>query len=177
MVTATYNPCGGVKTLPLYQYDYGQSMEFVGFDLPDTFEVHFANQFQGDAITQIAIDNVVTIPDMMLTSGANVYSWIVLHEGEEDGETIFYIEIPVIQRAEPTDDEPTPVEQSAITQAIAALNSAVETTSALAQSASESAENAETAYRRILVTGLSGTLLSSDDGAGNVNLYFEEEVE
>lgn len=165
-VTVYFSPCGGSKTTPLYQWDYGQELVFDGFDLSSTFEVHFANEFGGDSVTQIASDNVVTIPDMLLTSGANVYAWIFLHTGADDGETVYYIEIPVMERAEPSDDQPTPVEQSAITQAIAALNAGV-------SAAEESAANAEAAYQNIMMTGLASTLTATDDGTGNVTLHME----
>lgn len=172
-VTAYFSPCGGSKTRSLYQWDYGQELVFDGFDLPSTFEVHFANEFGGDSVTQIASDNVVTIPDMLLTSGANVYAWIFLHTGDADGETVYYIEIPVMERAEPSDDQPTPVEQSAITQAIAALNAAVSASSGAAQSAAQSAASAEEAYENIMMTGLASTLTATDDGTGNVTLHME----
>jgi hypothetical protein len=156
----TYNPCGGSKTTPLYQYDYGQELVFEGFDLPSSFEVQFSNEFQGESTTQIATDNICTIPDAYLLSGDNVYAWIFLHTGEDDGETTYYIEIPVMQRAEPTDVQPDPVEQDVITQTIAALNSAV-------SDAESYANSAESAKEAILNTGL----LSEDDGAGNVTVY------
>ena len=99
---------------------------------------------------------------MLLTSGANVYAWIFLHTGADDGETVYYIEIPVMERAEPSDDQPTPVEQSAITEAIAALNAGV--------SAAEGyAASAQAALNAILAAGISAT----DDGNGNVTLSLE----
>lgn len=193
-VTATYKPCGGCKTSPLYQFDYGQELVFDGFDLPSAFEVHFANEFEGEATTQIASDNVVTIPDAYLTSGANIYAWIFLHTGENDGETVFHIEIPVMERAEPTDDAPTPVQQSAITEAIAALQTAVSdaedavldaqgyasdaedySTSAYgyqmaakgyARDAQGYAAAASSSAAQILAVGI----VASDDGAGHVTL-------
>lgn len=165
-VTAYFSPCGGSKTTPLYQWDYGQELVFDGFDLPSTFEVHFANEFGGDSVTQIASINIVAIPDILLTSGANVYAWLFLHTGADDGETVYYIEIPVMERAEPSDEQPTPVEQSIITQAIAELNLAV-------SGAEESAANAEAAYQNIMMTGLASTLTATDDGTGNVTLHME----
>lgn len=161
-VTAKYSKCGGSKTAPLYQWDYGQELVFEGFDLPDTFEVQFANEFQGESTTQIAADNVVTIPDMYLTSGANIYAWIFLHMGEDDGETVYYIEIPVMERAEPSDEQPTPVQQSAITQAIAALNAGVQAAEGYAAAAQQAA--ASLADLNIKAT---------DDGSGNVTLSLE----
>lgn len=172
-VVAVYNPCGGSKTAPLYQYDYGQELVFEGFDLPDTFEVQFANEFQGESTTQIATDNVVTIPDMYLTSGANIYAWIFLHTGEDDGETVYYIEISVMERAAPTENQPTPVQQDVITQAIAALQEAVGVSEWAANEAAESAASAEEAYQNIMMTGLASTLTATDDGTGNVTLHME----
>jgi hypothetical protein len=131
------------KTQPLYQYDYGQLLQFVGIDLPQAYEVHFSNEPHGEAVTQIGNADGVTIPDALLTTGLPVYAWLFLHTGEEDGETEYAVTIPVIRRAAITDDPPTPVEQSAITQAIAALNSAVEQTAADAEAAAGAAELAE----------------------------------
>lgn len=131
------------KTQPLYQYDYGQLLQFVGIDLPEAYEVHFSNEPRGEAVTQIGDAEGVTIPDALLTTGQPVYAWLFLHTGENDGETEYAVTIPVIRRAAITDDPPTPVEQSAITQAIAALNSAVEQTGQDAEAAAGSAELAE----------------------------------
>lgn len=189
-VTAVYNPCGGSKTAPLYQFDYGQELVFDGFDLPDTFEVQFANEFQGESTTQIATDNVVTIPDMYLTSGANIYAWIFLHTGEDDGETVYYIEIPVMERAEPTENQPTPVQQDVITQAIAALQIAQQTAEDAADDAqgfsldaSDFADEAggyaadaqyyaeQAAESAAVFTGID--IKATDDGAGNVTLSLE----
>lgn len=162
MVTVKYNDCGGSKTAPLYQFDYGQQLVFEGFDLPAAFEVQFSNEMQGEATTQIGSDNTVAIPDAYLLSGKNVYAWLFLHEGENDGETVYCIEIPVIERAEPTEETPTPVQQDAITEAIAALNAGV--------SAAEGyAESAQAALNTILAAGITAT----DDGAGNVTISLE----
>ena len=111
----------------LWQYDYGQILKFDGLELPDAYEVHFSNQpLTGETITQIGNADGVTIPDQFLQSGEAVYAWVYLHTGEDDGETEYMVTIPVSKRPEPSDEQPTPVEQSAIDQAIAALNIAVE---------------------------------------------------
>ena len=116
------------RTVPAYQYDYGQILSFPGLELPVSFECHFSNSNRGNSVTQIGADNAVTIPDAMFQSGDSIYAWVFLHTGEEDGETEYMAVIPILKRAQPSDTPPTPVEQSAITQAIAALNSAVEQT-------------------------------------------------
>ena len=114
-------------TNELWQYDYGQILKFDGLELPDAYEVHFSNQpLTGETITQIGNADGVTIPDQFLQSGEVVYAWVYLHAGEDDGETEYMVTIPVSKRPEPSDEQPTPVEQSAIDQAIAALNIAVE---------------------------------------------------
>lgn len=110
-----------------YQYDYGQVLQFDGLTLPDAYEVHFSNTpMSGETITQIGGSDGVTVPDQFFLSGSAVYAWIYLHEGEDDGETVYMVTIPVKKRPQPSDDVPTPVEQSAIDQAIAALNVAVD---------------------------------------------------
>ena len=115
-----------VTTSPLWQYDYGQILKITGLDLPQAFEVHFSNSRKsGETITQIGTDSQVTIPDMYLTSGADIYAFIFLHDGTDDGETEYVIKIPVRERPEPSDIEPTPEQQDFITEAIAALNTAV----------------------------------------------------
>ena len=114
-----------VKTSPLYQYDYGQILRLVGVVLPVSYEVHFSNTQHGNSITMIGDADGVEIPDICLASGSDVYAWLYLHTGANDGETEIAITIPVIQRAKPTNGTPTPVQQDAITQAIAALNAAL----------------------------------------------------
>lgn len=150
VITAAFGGMREVTTARLWQWDYGQVLKITGLNLPTAFEVHFSNSKErGTSKTQIGQDSQVTIPDEYLTSGADVYAFIYLHEGETDGETEYRIKIPVKERPQPTDVEPTPQEQSEITQAIAALNTAVEKTAAdvtsadaSAQAAAESAESA-----------------------------------
>ena len=144
----TTAPLGGnrnIKTKPLYQYDYGQVLRIVGVTLPAAYEVHFSNQLHGVATTQIGNADGVIIPDIYLTTGEPVYAWIYLHTGNSDGETEYTITIPVVRRASISDAEPTPVQQDAITQAIAALNTAVEQTAQDVQDATEAKQDAEEA--------------------------------
>ena len=120
----------------LYQWDYGQELKIEGLELPATFEVHFCNENSTTTTTQIGTDNQVTIPDTYLTTGKGILAYIYLHTGESDGETEYKIKIPVRARQQPSDTPPTPEQQSAITEAIAALNAGVE-------AAGDSAEDAE----------------------------------
>ena len=116
-----------IVTKPLYQYDYGQVLKFLDLDLPYSFEVHFSNYEHGTSITQVGINKEVTIPDICLQKDKDVYVWVYLHTGQNDGETEYQLTIPVIERASITNEEPTPQETSAIEEAIIALNSAVST--------------------------------------------------
>ena len=129
-------------TKPLYQYDYGQILLFRGVALPNVYEVHFANNRCGESTTSIGGPEGVAIPDMYLQSGVNIYAWVYLHTGEDDGETEYSIMIPVLKRASISDAPPTPVQQDVITQAIAALDAAVEATGADVIAAAASAEAA-----------------------------------
>lgn len=126
----------------LYQYDYGQLLLFPDLDLPEAYEVHFASDGDAQTITMIGDADGVLVPDQLLQSPGHLKVYIYLHEGESDGETEYKALIPVIGRPEPSDLEPTPVQQDAITQAIAALNTAVTESS---QSASDAAELADAA--------------------------------
>lgn len=138
-----------------YQYDYGQILK-TNLSLPESYEVQFSNSSsKGTAITQIGNSDGVSIPDQMFLNGSPIYAWIFLHTGEDDGETEYMITIPIERRATPTNKKPVPVQQDAITQAIAALTSAVEQTGQDvedANKAAEAAEAAQTAVEKMLVS-------------------------
>lgn len=113
-------------TRNLYQYDYGQKLQIIGLKLPQSFEVHFALKTGGTTMTVLGADNTVSIPDELLQTKGDIAAYIYLHTGESDGETGYKIRIPVIERPQPSDYEPTPVEQDIIAQTVAALNTAVD---------------------------------------------------
>ena len=138
-----------IESKPLYQYDYGQKLKFIDLDLPASYEVHFSNYERGTSITQIGYRSGVSIPDSLLATGLDIYVWIFLHTGQDDGETEYMVTIPVYERAEISDEQPTPAEQSTITQTIAVLNSAVNAASTSATDAQEANNQAQAC--RILV--------------------------
>ena len=144
IVTAAFTDgCMYEETLPLYQWDYGQILQITGLDLPESYQVHFSNQREsGTTITMIGGASGVQIPDNLLQTGENVYAWIFLHSGDDDGETEYQIKIPVLLRPQPSDEEPTQTQQSAIDQAITALNNAVDAAEGFADAAEESAQTA-----------------------------------
>lgn len=108
----------------LYQYDYGQKVQFTGVELPAAYEAHFSNSYKGNSYNIIADSNIVNIPDECLLSGDPVYVWVFLHETSEDGETEYHGIIPVIHRAKRTMQTPTPAQQDALDQAIAIIQGA-----------------------------------------------------
>lgn len=139
---AVFDKCNIAVTNRLWQYDYGQKLVISGVDLPDTFEVHFCNRGDSTTTTQLGSDNEVEIPDIYLQKAAWVDAFIYLHATADDGETVYKISIPVQDRPEPEDVEPTPVQQDVITQAIAALNEAVSEAEGIAQGIPTAIDNA-----------------------------------
>lgn len=127
------------------QHDWGQVYKFLDIDLPDVFEARFSNAPKGESVPQIGKDNMVEIPAQFFESGAPIYCYITLHDEETDGRTYYTVKTPISPSSDRTDAEPEPEEESIITQAITAINTAVDTTTQKAQEATESADRAEQA--------------------------------
>ena len=136
--------CTRIVTLPTYQYNYGQLLRICGIDdLPGVFQAHFSNDVGAqETIQRIGTDGAVWIPNSLLNTGLPVFCFIFVHQAEGDGETVYRIDIPVMTRPALPDDEPTPIEQSAIDEAIAALNTAVGQAEGYADAAVTSAQAA-----------------------------------
>lgn len=142
IVTATFGQGDRTRTRAICQWDYGMKLVLEGVELPVAYTVHFANRpHDGSAKAQVGGADGVNIPDEYLTTGENVYAWVFLHSGEDDGETVYTVTIPVERRAQPTEDAPTPVQQGAIEQALAALNAGVEASESAANRAEQIAED------------------------------------
>lgn len=112
-------------TSALYQWDYGQILLPTGVELPTAYEVHFAVPNTDTTMTVIGGADGVAIPDELLQTSGQIVAYIYLHSGEDDGETEYKINIPVKARPQPSDYEPTPVQQDVITQTIGAVQSAM----------------------------------------------------
>lgn len=109
-----------------WQYDRGQILRIEGIELPESYEVHLTNTPRtGKSKTVIATSNEVEIYDEYFDTGLNIYAYIYVHAGLDDGETVYSVTIPISTRAKPSNLEPTPVQEDAIQQAIAALNDGV----------------------------------------------------
>ena len=135
-----------IKSKPLYQYDYGQKIKFIDLTLPAAYEVHFSNRERGKSTTVLATSNEVEIPDTYFVTGKDIYVWVYLHTGAADGETEYQIIIPITQRAKPSDEPPTPEEESVIPQTIAALNDAVTESRAGVQRVTQAESNVNNLY-------------------------------
>lgn len=109
----------------LFQYDYGQRLILEGIELPPVYEIHFSNSSLEDSKICIGDETGIDIPDEYLQTGAPVLVWLVLHSGQDDGETIYAGRIHVSKRSKPTSETPTPAQQSTLEQAISLLQSAL----------------------------------------------------
>ena len=130
------------RTQAITQRDHGRIYRFCDLNLPNTFEIHFANSQIGQSKRVIGENGEVEIPDEFLVDGQNVYAFIFLHETPDDGETRYMIISPVTPKGPVEDSQPTPVQQDIITQAIAALNAGVETVEQIAEDIPEQIDTA-----------------------------------
>lgn len=134
IVTAKFNNTRRATTRPITQYDYGQILRIEGIELPATYEVDFSNnEHTGDSKPQLGSASGVHIPEEYIKTGKDIYAFVYLHTGAEDGETFYWIKIPNELRPMRTNEEPTPEEQSVITETIAALNAGVKTVEDIAE--------------------------------------------
>ena len=146
IITAVFTDSRSVYTDELYRKNYGQILKIQGLPLPLNFETHFS--MNGDIAKPMigtTVDGVgtVEIPDEYLEDSGILTAYIYLHAGLDDGETEYVIRTKVIPRPDVDPSEPTPVQQDVITQAIAALNNAVDTVTVLSDETEENALAAE----------------------------------
>lgn len=146
-------------TSALYQWDYGQILLPTGVELPTAYEVHFAVPNTDTTMTVIGGADGVAIPDELLQSSGQIVAYIYLHSGEDDGETEYKINIPVKARPQPSDYEPTPVEQDVITQTIGAV-----------QNAMNAWQNMTATAVAVTTTDYLGVALTLQDEDGNIVL-------
>lgn len=129
-------------TQAIWQWAYGLELHITGIDLPEVFEAHLCND--GDAVTKTAVgqNGVVLIYDEYLETGRDIFCYLFLHDAETDGRTVRKIVIPIKKREKPSDLEPTPVQQDAITQAIGAMQAARADIESIAEDAHQAIEDA-----------------------------------
>lgn len=171
--------CRKAAALPsLVQWDRGQILQITGVDLPTAYNVEFAVQGVETTVTMIGNAGGVEVPNALLETGKTITAYVVLHEGENDRETEYWITINVKPRPQPSDVEPDPGQEALIDQLIAHLDNAVDA----AEDSAESAENSATAADQSAenaeawaVGERNGTPVSQDDGTYENNAKFYAE--
>ena len=144
-IRAAFGALRTTTTKPLFKIDSGVILQIVGVaNLPEYFQADFANSEKGTATRMLGHDGEVTIPDALLQTGLPIFCWIYV-VNETTGRTVYSVKIPVKQRSNVEDPQPTPEQADIITQAINALNSAGDSASQSASEAQTYAERAETA--------------------------------
>lgn len=128
MITATFTAgLDEVTAIGLTQWDYGQKLEINGLTLPATFQVHFACKRATEAVVRLGTNNggvgTVAIPDGMLEQDTSIVAWIYV-VGEDSGETIKAIRLPIVARQKPQDfiSAVTPAEQTMLEEFLADVN-------------------------------------------------------
>lgn len=127
-VNEIYAPLGNrmeTTTATVYQYNSGMMLRIIGPELPETYRVDFANSVSGQSKSMLGSADGVLIPYEYFTPGSYIHAWIVL-TGEDYAVTRYHITIPISPRAVPTEEQPSPEQESIIDQTIAALNNGVE---------------------------------------------------
>lgn len=89
----------------LAQWDYGQTLQVYGLQLPDQGEVHLTEEFGSLAFTVPGIRQkdgsiAIEIPDILFQSGKNIVAYIYVCD-DGHGETLRTIMMPVKKRARP----------------------------------------------------------------------------
>ena len=144
-IRAVFGAIRSTVTKPLFKVDSGVILQIAGItDLPEYFNADFANSQTGTATRVLGHDGEVTIPDALLKTGLPIFCWIYV-VNETTGRTVYSVKIPVKQRSNVEDPQPTPEQADIITQAITALNNAGDSASQSASEAQTYAERAETA--------------------------------
>ena len=127
-----------------YQYDVKQILVLTGETVPDYYEADVCNVGDTATLTMVgtAADGV-EIPDKFLLDGRNVLVYIVIPGSGGDVQTRYDITIPVDERAEREDIDPSEAEQQQIDSLVAALNSGIGRAEAAATAAAGSATAAD----------------------------------
>lgn len=124
IITVRFGRSNKITASPInYKFDEKQILVIDGLELPEYYEVDFCNLGDDKTITMIGNSEGVQIPDDYLTTGLPIKAYIVIF-GQTEGavETRYEITIPVNERPERTDMQPTPAEQQQIDSIISAIN-------------------------------------------------------
>ena len=128
IITANLAKGRKVITEPVFRWNHGMVLKFIGVTLPDNYRVDFSNTLNGMAKSQMGTaENGVIIPDEYFMPGQTIFAWVVLSPTENSAITEFQVSIPIDPKAKATGIDPAPQQESVIDQAINALNEAEET--------------------------------------------------
>lgn len=101
VITAYQQNSTEYETPPVYQYNHGMVLQFVGASLPTSYRVDFANNTDGVSKSVTGDANGVVIPYEYFIPNGCIHAWIVL-SGANYTVTQYHIVIPIAPRAMPT---------------------------------------------------------------------------
>ena len=164
VVNAVFGATKKTKTDPIFQYDYGNKLQFVGVELPSSYEVHFANYNYGESGVMIGDSTGVEIPYEYTKNYGRVFAWVFIHENEDVGWTKYLAEIPVVQRAKPSYDPVDPYEQSIVEQLVSTVEGLQDDVTGV----QEDVETLQQKKADVIVSSASGSVAAFADGADDM---------
>ena len=105
MIKIDFTETNEVRNTELFQFDYGQTLEISGVELPEKFEMHFE---YGDI--SLSVDGIysdgkgtVKVPDTLLDGlRSNFSAWLYVEDGKS-GKTLKTVEFILGRRKKPSD--------------------------------------------------------------------------
>ena len=173
IIRVTFETLRKTAVIPKTKLDYGQKLEFINLELPEVFEADFCNAGDEETKTVLGQDGIVQIPDEYLQTGKDILCYLYLHYTPDSGQTQYTVQIPVTTRPDRTEETPTPVEQSLIEQALAALNDAVDRSEEAAGDAETSAGLAADGAELSESWAVGGTGIRPGEDTNNSKFYAE----
>lgn len=179
IVNVVFNGKTRTVTDGLFQYDYGQILNFTDLELPEEFEIDFTMADADPAETYLGENNQVQIPNKYLQKSGNLKAYIFLHAGDTDGETVYTIVTPVRARPERTDPTPSETQRSRIDVLIEQMNEAVDEASQSERNAATSAVEAQSWAEGAEVSAISAETKASEasQSASDAQRYADEAKE
>lgn len=127
-IHVTFDDAVSIQTDPLWQYDDEQTLFFDDLDLPEQYEVHFANyRDTGRALVQIGTAEGVRVPKKVLRDGKTVFAWLYTNFA-----TRRLVVIPIRRRAAIGEPDATEDEKRTIEVLIEQMQSTLEQVQAYA---------------------------------------------
>ena len=140
-----YDQSNYTETVPLFQYDQGQTLHLNGFNgFARPIEVHVSNSKYGTASVFSCEGDDVLIPDSYFRTGRDIYVWLYLKdvepftddEGNEQfqvvGRTVYRIFVPIKRRAGISGLSPTEKEADAFSKLVDVVGDISDKVNALA---------------------------------------------